>query len=39
MFYHLLAKNVPGGIEKIVVSAGRLEFVPGGPAQRGYIPD
>ena len=32
---------MPGGIEEIIPSAGRLKFLPGGPARRGYmyIPD
>ena len=34
-----MAKSVPGGIEEIIPSAGRLKFLPGGPAPRGYIPD
>ena len=31
-------KDVPGGIEKITASAGRLKFLPGGPTRRSYIP-
>ena len=28
-----------GDIEEIIPSAGRLKFLPGGPARCGYIPD
>ena len=32
-----LAKSVPGIIEKIIPSAGRLKFLPGGPARHRLV--